>query len=427
MSEKETIQYYIQRLYDKNLTTMSGGNLSIKTEEAAYVTPSEVDKGNLQSDDIMEVRNDKTVIGKHRVTSEFAVHQAIYRPNPSVNAVLHSHTWSILGLSAARVLPQTELLADVGAALYGKIGLAKYADPGTTDLAEETVKVLNGKNKTAILENHGLFIADKTMEACYDILEDLDLVSRIWSNVKKLGGTCTILDENQLAEYGKYEFALAAVNEKTDGHEKEKAQLIELVQRLYKRSISTCKNACLSIRCGNGDILMNPRDTDVLLLRAEDICVIKNGLLAGGKEPHSDGFIHLSILENNPKLNCVITARPPYMMAYGCSEINYKSAVVPECYGYLRNVEKIPFMFKEDLTQCLNGHFDDYHNTVIVQNYLSIIVSEYPLKTYDRIEVAESTAQALIETHLIKEPVMMDHRAIEAIQKNCGIYPENKH
>ena len=279
MNEKETIQYYIQRLYDKNLTTMSGGNLSIKSTDAVYVTPSEVDKGRLTPDDIMTVYNDGTVTGKHRVTSEFYVHEAIYEENSDVKAILHSHTSSILGYSSARLLPNPKLLADVAKDLEGKIGLAKYADPGTKQLASETVKALDNNKQVAILENHGLFIGNRSMEECYDTLENIDLLCKIEINVKKFKGKLSELSEEEINSYREFEpnyLQDKNIKAKSFEYNKEKELLIELLQRLYKRGISTCKNACFSYRLECGDILVNPENYDVNELKPEDIILGKD-------------------------------------------------------------------------------------------------------------------------------------------------------
>lgn len=426
-NEKEIIQYYIQRLYDKNLTTMSGGNLSIRGEYAQYVTPSEIDKGNLKADDIMEVMNTGEINGKHRVTSEYSVHKAVYETNPTMNAVLHSHTSSILGYSTARVLPKVELLADVASDLSGNIDIAKYADPGTKDLADVTIAVLDGTNSVAIEENHGLFIVDKTMEACYDKLENLDLVCKIESNIKKIGGTPKPLSKEDITRYNvENEKALTKCDYPNGSYEEERKLLVELLQRLYKRGISTCKNACFSWRFENNDVLINPDNTDVTTLTPNDLVLIHEGSYCGEKAPHHDVALHLSIYADNQEINNVITSRPPHVMAYACSNQEYVTRVIAECYGYLRNIVKKPYAVGEKAGELLKGHFDNYHNTALINNYVCVVTGPYPLKTYDRMEVAESTAEAIIETYPVGRPVLMDQRAVEVIQKNCGIYPEHK-
>ena len=58
---------FMQRIYDKGLTTTSGGNLSILDDDGnIWITPAGVDKGTLSSKDIICVKPDGTCVGPHR-------------------------------------------------------------------------------------------------------------------------------------------------------------------------------------------------------------------------------------------------------------------------------------------------------------------------------------------------------------------------
>ena len=62
---------FMQRIYDKGMTTTSGGNLSILDEEGnIWITPAGVDKGTLNRNDIVCVKPDGTTVGMHRPSSE---------------------------------------------------------------------------------------------------------------------------------------------------------------------------------------------------------------------------------------------------------------------------------------------------------------------------------------------------------------------
>ena len=68
---------FMQRIYDKGLTTMSGGNLSIRdTEGNIWVTPAGIDKGTLTRRDIICVRPDGTCEGPHKPSSELPFHRS---------------------------------------------------------------------------------------------------------------------------------------------------------------------------------------------------------------------------------------------------------------------------------------------------------------------------------------------------------------
>ena len=55
---------FMQRIYDKGMTTMSGGNLSIKDSDGnVWITPGSVDKGTLTRKDIICVHPDGSMEG----------------------------------------------------------------------------------------------------------------------------------------------------------------------------------------------------------------------------------------------------------------------------------------------------------------------------------------------------------------------------
>ena len=75
----DQIVMFMQRIYDKRLTTMSGGNLSIRDSEGnIWITPAGIDKGTLSRKDIICVRPDGVCEGQHKPSSELPFHRSVY-------------------------------------------------------------------------------------------------------------------------------------------------------------------------------------------------------------------------------------------------------------------------------------------------------------------------------------------------------------
>jgi L-fuculose-phosphate aldolase len=80
----------MRRIYRYKMTTTSGGNLSILDPDGSiWITPSRVDKGELQPADIVCVQPDGRMSGLHAPSSEFPFHREIYRRRPDLKA----HWW----------------------------------------------------------------------------------------------------------------------------------------------------------------------------------------------------------------------------------------------------------------------------------------------------------------------------------------------
>ena len=89
---KEQIVIAMTRIYERGLTTLSGGNISVIDEAGdLWISPSGIDKGNLTPDDIMCVKKNGEIVGKHKPSSEYPFHRAIYQMRPDLKALIHAH------------------------------------------------------------------------------------------------------------------------------------------------------------------------------------------------------------------------------------------------------------------------------------------------------------------------------------------------
>src|SRR6056297_2533794 len=147
MHPRDQIILTISRIYKRGLTTTSGGNISIIEERGdIWVTPSAIDKGSLRRSDIVCIRKDGTIEGRHKPSSEFPFHRAIYECRPDIHAIIHAHPPGLVAFSIVRQIPNTNVIPQARN-ICGPIGYASYALPGSEDLgssiAEEFKKKYN--------------------------------------------------------------------------------------------------------------------------------------------------------------------------------------------------------------------------------------------------------------------------------------------
>ena len=92
MHPAEQIVLLINRVYQKGLTTTSGGNLSILDSEGnIWITPSGIDKGSFTPSDICKVLPDGTAVGKYKPSVELPFHELIYEEYPEINGITVAH------------------------------------------------------------------------------------------------------------------------------------------------------------------------------------------------------------------------------------------------------------------------------------------------------------------------------------------------
>src|SRR5271167_228744 len=107
---REELLQAMERIYHYRMTTTSGGNLSIRESNGdVWITPARVDKGSLGPGDIVLVRANGTVEGKHPPSSELPLHRAIYETWPDVLGIVHAHPVALVAFSLAHQVPNTRL------------------------------------------------------------------------------------------------------------------------------------------------------------------------------------------------------------------------------------------------------------------------------------------------------------------------------
>jgi len=179
MHPRDRLVEIMQRIYDYSMTTTSGGDLSLLDSDGdMWITPAGIDKGTLVPEDMVCVTKDGNIIGRHKPSSEYPFHQTIYQRNNHVKAILHAHPPALAAFSVIRQIPNT-LVIPQAADVCGKVGIAKYATPGTQELADNITESLNDGYDIVLLENHGIVAIGPDLLTAFQRFETLDFCARI--------------------------------------------------------------------------------------------------------------------------------------------------------------------------------------------------------------------------------------------------------
>jgi L-ribulose-5-phosphate 4-epimerase len=157
-SEKKRIVDFCLKLYNDKLIVGTWGNVSIRVNDCGrdlfIVTPSGMEYEDTKTSDIDIVDSEgKLIDGFRKPSSELKMHLEIYRQRKDVNAVIHTHsTFASACAVAGTEIPM--IIEDMIQHIGGGIKVAKYALPGTEELAENAAKALGSRNGV-LLKNHG--------------------------------------------------------------------------------------------------------------------------------------------------------------------------------------------------------------------------------------------------------------------------------
>jgi L-fuculose-phosphate aldolase len=113
----------------------------------------------------------------------------------------------------------------------------------------------------------------------------------------------------------------------------------------------------------------------------------------------------------------VIIAHPPNTMAFAVTDVELDSRTIPESYILMRDVKKLPyasyFMQPGETAEMIGKKTP----MVIVKNDCVISTGNSLLNAFDRLEVAEYSAKAIISTKHLGSIININDQQIEEINK----------
>ena len=393
---RDIITAFMERIYGYGMTTTSGGNLSIKDGEGnIWITPGAVDKGTLTRNDIMCVRPDGTILGRHKPSSEFPFHKAVYDCRPDVKAVLHAHPPALVSFSIVRKVPDTRVLPNTRY-VCGEVGYAPYAIPGSQQLGQNIATIFARGFDTVLLENHGVVTAGDSLSQAFKRFETLDFCARLTIQANAIG-TPRPLTQEQLDFANGYRPTLAEFT--PEFHTSEEIDLrirmIQLIKRSYNKMLFNSTEGTFSVRVGPHSFLITPYGIDRQEMTVDDLVLIHYGKREAGKRPSRSARMHEAIYAAHADLNCVMVAQPPSVMSFAVTGVPFDTRTIPESYILLRDVAVLPFGSQYQDHTVLSKVLSNSSPLAIIENECVVSVGGNLLQAFDRLEVAEYSAKAL--------------------------------
>lgn len=409
----------MQRIYQYGMTTTSGGNLSIRDEQGdIWITPSGVDKGSLRPEDMIQVKPGGQVLGPHKPSVELPFHQHIYNIRPDLAAILHAHPPTMVAFSLARQLPNSRLVPDL-LQVCGEVAMAQYAVPGSDTLGENIARMFAAGHNTVLLENHGCVLGAKDLFAAFMEFETLDFCGRLEIDAKKLGPLRPLTDAELAMPRDKRHPALDEFVPKVVPSQERaiRWEMCKFVHRSYEQRLFTSTQGTFSQRLGQDALIITPYNKDRKYLQPEDLVLVRGGMCEAGKKPSRSVLLHQAIYAAHPAIGCVIIAHAPAIMAFAVTQEPFDSRIIPESYISLREVRRLPFFSSTNNIDGVVKTLGEQTPVIIVNNECVIVTGRDLLNAFDRLEVLEYSAKALIAARDIGPIVAISDAQVQEIKE----------
>jgi L-fuculose-phosphate aldolase len=202
--ERKSIVAYGKKLITAQLTTGTGGNLSICNREKGLVAikPSGVDYFEMQPEDVVVVDLDSNKVdGDLKPSSEIHFHLGLYKHRADISAVVHTHQVYATTIACLKwELPAVHYLVGLSG---NKVPVAPYATYGSVELSENIMKTIGNYN-ACLMANHGLVTVGSSMASAFATAEEIELVSRLYYQTKCIGEPAILSDEEMKAVMKKF-------------------------------------------------------------------------------------------------------------------------------------------------------------------------------------------------------------------------------
>ncbi|MBI9070270.1 MAG: class II aldolase/adducin family protein [Melioribacteraceae bacterium] len=418
LTPQDQLVEIISLIYKNKMTTISGGNLSIKDKNGdIWITPAAIDKGKLKPDDIMCVTSSGEISGKHKPSSEFPFHKSIYDNRPDLKAIIHAHPPALVSFSILKKVPDTNIIPRVKK-FCGEVGYADYALPGSQKLGDNIAATFKEGYNSVLLENHGIVIGSDALINAFHKLETLEHYSRSLIQAAKIGKVIPPEkykpDESEDCKVDPEEFL---PGEKSDLEKNLRSEIIDIIKRSCENQLMGSTEGVVSMKIDESSFLITPTGIGRRNVEEEDLVLMENGMREKGKFPSRSVLLHEAIYKCNPGINAIISAQPPNVQAYAVSDVDFNTRTIPESYIVLRSIEKIPYEYQFNNREAVAKTVSLESPVVLLQNDCLLTTGKNLFEAFDRLEVAEFSAKSSIDAKSIGIVKPMGDKEIDEIIK----------
>ena len=182
LSFADQIVHVAQLMFDRKLTDLCGGNISVRDRDQIICTPRYAGSRmhwNLSPTDLVTgpIFND-VLLKDPSFSREGLSHLVVYRAFPGIKAIIHAHPHHVLPFCAARkpivpVIKATEK--------YGTLNFISDAPNYSQEQADSIISMLRGQEERiekaaagVLMPKHGIFMVGADLYTVLDAVERID-------------------------------------------------------------------------------------------------------------------------------------------------------------------------------------------------------------------------------------------------------------
>ncbi|MBQ6727433.1 MAG: class II aldolase/adducin family protein, partial [Clostridia bacterium] len=354
----------------------------------------------------------------YKPSVELPFHKLVYETRPDVSAVLHAHPPALVSYSLIRKIPDIDIIP-TSSQVCGKVGIAKYEVPGSDALANRIVDEIKKGLNVVIMENHGVITCADNLFEAFKRFETLNFAASIGITASIIGKPVSLTKDQMKIYSKKGQNVLGEFIPKdySSDERRLRKEMCALIHRSYDQGLFTSTQGTFSVRLDKHTFLITPYGVDRKYIEPEDIVRIEYNWREAGKIPSRSVDLHKLIYDEHPEINAITVAQPKHIMAFGATHTPIDSRTIPESYIAMRDIAVVPFGTNITDPEKISSIISAHSPVVLVQNDSVISTGNTLINAFDRLEVAEFTANTIIHAKMIGDIVMISDKEVEDINK----------
>jgi L-fuculose-phosphate aldolase len=417
---RDQIVATMDRIYSHDMTTTSGGNISVRDENGdVWITPARVDKGSLRPQDVVRIAPDGARQGIHPPSSEWPFHLNIYRVRPDVRAILHAHPGALVSFSICGQVPNTLLLPEARN-VCGAVAFAAYALPGSRQLGENIAAqfAASAQPSCVVLENHGVVVGGTDLADAFQRFETLEFTAQTLLHASHLGSIHYLTDaQMRLQQRPRNTLPECRASAPSSREKEARKDICDFVQRAYAHRLVTSTWGSFSARLGDDAFVITPHRVDRKHMTLSDLVVVRDGCCVAGVHASRAVRLHRALYQAHPEFQAVVNAIPVHATAFSVSDCRLDTRTIPESYLFLKDVATIPFeqQYGDDVSAVART-VTPANPIALLRHNGALVAGRSVLDAFDRLEVLEATAAAILRARVLGSIQPMSDAVIEELR-----------
>ncbi len=295
--------------------------------------------------------------------------------------------------------------------------------PGSEELGRALAEAFAKGFDTVLLENHGVATGGTNLLEAFQRFETLDFCARTLINATALGPVKPLGPEQiALSQQGK-NLKLPEIDPgpRSSLERSLRRDMRDMVHRAYRQRLMTSTEGTISARVDRDSFLISPYGVDRSYIEESDFVLVRGGKRERATVPSRAVVLHKEIYDAQPGINAIASAQAPAVTAFSVTGTTLESTTIPESYVVLRSIPLVRYGRAFTDERSLAGEITPSAPVALLENDAVLTTGATLTQAFDRMEVAEFSARAVLNAMKLGPIVRIDEAALDAIEVKFGL------